>query len=58
MLADVYNGLSYLTSKGIIHRDLKIANVFLHDGIAKIADFGFAMHCRYISNYLVETFKT
>jgi len=58
MLADVYNGLLYLTSKGIIHRDLKISNVFIHEGRAKIADFGFAMHCRYISFYLVAIFKT
>jgi serine/threonine-protein kinase ULK/ATG1 len=34
--------LLYLAQKNVIHRDLKIANVFLHNGRAKIADFGFA----------------
>lgn len=29
----------------IIHRDLKTANIFLKNGIAKIADFGF---CEFI----------
>ena len=58
MIADVYNGLTYLASKGIIHRDLKIANVFLHDGRAKIADFGFAMHCKYLLTYSVAIFRT
>ena len=35
-------GLSHLHNKGIIHRDIKPANILLHNGIAKIADFGFA----------------
>lgn len=48
--ADVFSGLSYLASKDIIHRDLKIANIFMHNGVAKIADFGFAARCRYIEN--------
>ena len=41
IVADVFKGLQYLASKNIIHRDLKIANVFLNNGVAKIADFGF-----------------
>ena len=39
---DIYEGLFYLAERNVIHRDLKIANVFLHSGRAKIADFGFA----------------
>lgn len=40
--ADVYLGLRYLASNHIVHRDLKVSNVFLHNGKYKIADFGFA----------------
>jgi len=29
-------------SKGFLHRDLKLANVLMNNGQAKIADFGFA----------------
>jgi serine/threonine protein kinase len=42
IIRDIFEGLRYLSEKNIIHRDLKIANVFLHKGQAKIADFGFA----------------
>ena len=35
-------GLNDMHKKGIIHRDIKPANILLHNGIAKIADFGFA----------------
>jgi serine/threonine protein kinase len=31
-----------LAEQHIVHRDIKVANVFLKDGVAKIADFGFA----------------
>jgi serine/threonine protein kinase len=48
IVADIYKGLQYIASKNIIHRDLKIANVFMHNGVAKIADFGFALHCTYL----------
>lgn len=46
IIADVYRGLKYLASKNIVHRDLKIANIFMHNGVAKIADFGFALHSK------------
>jgi|JI9StandDraft_1071089.scaffolds.fasta_scaffold317136_2 serine/threonine-protein kinase ULK/ATG1 len=45
-IRDIYEGLNYLNSKGIIHRDIKAANIFLKDGVAKIADFGFAKHSK------------
>lgn len=35
-------GLYDLMNNGIIHRDLKPGNIILHDGVFKIADFGFA----------------
>jgi serine/threonine protein kinase len=45
-IRDIYEGLNYLSSKGVIHRDIKAANIFLKEGVAKIADFGFAVHAR------------
>ena len=46
-IRDVYEGLQYLNSKGIIHRDLKAANVFVKEGKAKIADFGLSITSKY-----------
>lgn len=45
-IKDVFEGLLYLSEVGIVHRDLKVANIFLHNGRAKIADFGFALFAR------------
>jgi serine/threonine protein kinase len=42
IIKDIFEGLYYLAEKNVIHRDLKVANVFLHNSKAKIADFGFA----------------
>jgi len=50
IVADIYKGLQYISAKNIVHRDLKIANIFMHNGVAKIADFGFALHSTYVSS--------
>ncbi len=34
-----------------MHRDIKPANILLHEGIAKIADFGFARICGNKTNF-------
>lgn len=41
LIYETFSGLKYLSDHHIIHRDLKVANIFLSNGIAKIADFGF-----------------
>jgi len=43
IIADIVHGLQYAHNQGIIHSDLKPANVFLTDeGVAKILDLGIA----------------
>jgi serine/threonine protein kinase len=41
----VLSALSYIHDKNVIHRDLKLANVLIHDSTnlrsVKIIDFGF-----------------
>ena len=43
IMTQIKNGLEYLRSKGIMHRDLKPQNILLHKGNAKIADFGLSI---------------
>lgn len=38
MMSQVLNGISILHDRNIIHRDLKSANIFISDGIYKVAD--------------------
>ncbi len=38
----LFCGIEYLNKMGIIHRDLKLSNVFVKNGQCKIGDFGFA----------------
>lgn len=40
----VFSGLKSLAAQNIIHRDIKPANILLNNGMAKIADFGFAKY--------------
>ncbi|KAI8827769.1 Pkinase-domain-containing protein, partial [Chytriomyces cf. hyalinus JEL632] len=41
----MFEGLSYLHKKGIIHRDMKGSNLLLNkDGVLKLADFGLARY--------------
>ena len=43
-------GLSYLHSFGLVHRDIKAANVLVGvDGVAKLADFGASRHVETIT---------
>lgn len=39
---EVVGAMIYLKEQGILHRDIKLENILLHNGVAKLADFGFA----------------
>lgn len=41
-LCQILNAFHTLVKHKIMHRDFKLANILLHDGNIKIADFGFA----------------
>lgn len=39
------DALGYLHSKHCIHRDIKPENILNNNGVLKIADFGWSIHC-------------
>lgn len=44
MLKQIVEGCLYLRSQQIIHRDIKLSNIFLKSGVPVLADFGFAVY--------------
>ena len=41
ILRDIVLGYIEIGGNNFLHRDLKLANILIHNGVAKIADFGF-----------------
>ncbi|MCE7957816.1 MAG: serine/threonine protein kinase, partial [Acidobacteria bacterium ACB2] len=56
VFAEVLRGLQVLHALGIVHRDVKPANVLLaSDGTVKLADFGLALHLSADESRATET---
>ena len=50
LLSEVAEGLGYLHSKGIVHGDLRGANVLVsEDGVARLPDFGLSKFLENVS---------
>lgn len=49
LVKQIVSGFVYAEERGILHRDVKPANVLFKDGVAKIADWGF---CRWVGGGL------
>lgn len=41
-MKQIAGGIAHLYEKKVFHRDIKPENILMHEGIAKLADFGFA----------------
>jgi len=50
-MKDIVAGFIDMAERNFLHRDLKLANIFLSNGKAVIADFGFAKKHSYIIFY-------
>jgi len=52
-------GLNYIHSKRIMHRDLKVSNIFLTaNNIAKIGDFGISKVLQEVLDFTISTVGT
>ena len=46
LFKQILNGYHELYTQKIMHRDLKLSNILLDDGVVKLADFGFAKEAK------------
>eukprot|EP01115_Flamella_aegyptia_P009517 TRINITY_DN40647_c1_g1_i1.p2 TRINITY_DN40647_c1_g1~~TRINITY_DN40647_c1_g1_i1.p2 ORF type:complete len:63 (-),score=14.74 TRINITY_DN40647_c1_g1_i1:55-243(-) len=44
IMVGIFYGLVHLNKQGIYHRVIKPANILVHDGQPKLADFGVSSH--------------
>lgn len=42
IFGQIVEALRVLVNRGVVHRDLKPSNILFHNGVLKVADFGFA----------------
>ena len=56
MILDIIEGLTYIHSQNIIHRDLKLQNIIIDEkGKCKIIDFGLAKRVRSMKSMNVDS---
>lgn len=46
VMQQVAQGLAHMHQKGMVHLDIKPDNIYVHDGVFKIGDFGLANRCK------------
>lgn len=49
------DGFKAMHQNNFMHRDFKAANIFIHNGMAKIGDFGFAKEVIQTTNTIIGT---
>lgn len=54
-LKQIMNGFQELRKRQVLHRDFKLANIFLNDGRVVIGDFGFAKQGLEVTNTVLGT---
>ncbi|CAK68897.1 unnamed protein product (macronuclear) [Paramecium tetraurelia] len=56
IMKQIVSGYNALYQRNIVHRDLKSANILIHDGVVKIADFGFSKFLEKTDEQLLYTY--
>jgi len=54
-IRQICTAVQFLHNNEIIHRDIKPENILVHNGVAKICDFGWAVHAPELRSTLCGT---